>query len=299
MFNKKRYITLPEDWDELTEADWQELLKIRHMVATTDHQWTVEDVRIESARAMLRSRGARQQLNNPQWLLLVSQLAESLTWLWQQTDDGLSLVYRSTQQLIPVVTIGNGKERQALAGPLSHGEDLTFGEFRQAIQHLKAYESPAGQTEADRAAYRTTALCALAGLLYRREATPEEYRQCQQRRVPYDWDTLEEKIRRGRQMKPWQLWGIYAWLAYFCEALTTSTFMVDGEEVSFAPLFEHPTPKTEGESAGGSLQQICLTLAESHVFGTARDVDRTPLLTVMQKLLMDYQTLMKLKKKKI
>lgn len=294
-----RYITLPEDWDELTEADWREVLKIRHMVATTDHQWTVDDVRIESARAMLKNRGVRQQLDNPQWLVLVSQLAESLTWLWQQTADGLSLCYRSTQQLIPTVTIGKGKERQTLAGPLSHGEDLCFGEFRQGFQHLKAYENPAGQTEADRAAYRTTALCALAGLLYRPQPTDEEYRQCHQRRVPYDWDSLDEKIRRGRQMKPWQLWGIYAWTAYFCEALTTGTFVIDGVEVSFAPLFESSAPKKDGERTDGSLQQICLTLAESHVFGTARDVDNTPLLTVMQKLLMDYQTLMKLKKKKI
>ena len=69
-----RYITLSEDWDELTEADWREVLKIRHMVATTDHQWTVDDVRIESARAMLKNRGVRQQLDNPQWLVLVSQL---------------------------------------------------------------------------------------------------------------------------------------------------------------------------------------------------------------------------------
>ena len=45
------------------------------------------------------------------------------------------------------------------------------------------------------------------------------------------------------------------------------------------------------------MSQICLTLAESHVFGTAKDVDRTLLLTVMQKLLMDYRTLIKLKKK--
>mgnify|MGYP006916123622 FL=1 len=298
MKEKQRYITLPEDWDELTEADWRELLRIRHIVASTDMQWTVEDVRIESARAMLRNRGGRQQLNNPQWLKLVNDLAQTLTWLWTEERGLLSLVYRSADNKMPAVTIGKGKAAVRLTGPAPYGYDLTFGEFRQAVQHLKAYEHPTGDSEADRIEYRTKALCALAGLLYRPETTVGGRTE----RQPYDWDSLDEKIRRGQQMKPWQLWGIYAWTAYFCEALATETFIIEGEEVCFAPLFENPTPNPSpqrgGESGGGGLQQICLTLAESHVFGTACDVDRTPLLTVMQKLLLDYHTLMKLKKRK-
>ena len=47
-----------------------------------------------------------------------------------------------------------------------------------------------------------------------------------------------------------------------------------------------------------NMQQICLTLAESHVFGTAKDVDNTQLLVVMQKLLQDYNTLQNIKKKR-
>ena len=100
-------------------------------------------------------------------------------------------------------------------------------------------------------------------------------------------------------MKPWQVWGIYAWFAWFCEYLTTGTFINDGEEVCFAPVFERKQVQGEVEKGNGSrLQQICLTLAESHVFGTVKDVDHTPLLTVMQKLLMDYQTLQSIKKKR-
>ena len=223
---RKRYITLPENWDELTSDDWQEMLRIRHIVASTDHQWTVEDVRIESARALLKSRGVRQQLNNPQWLKLVADLAQSLTWLWSEEQGMLSLVYRSTENKMPCLTVGPNRHRQLLRGPESHGYDLTFGEFRQALQHLKAYENPAGDSEADRIGYRTTALCALAGLLYRPEAD-EDQRHRGLLRQPYDWDSLDDKIGRGRLMKPWQLWGIYAWFAYFCEALTTETFIIE------------------------------------------------------------------------
>ena len=266
---KQRYIELPDTWDELTEADWREVLKIRHTVATTDHQWTPDDVRIETARALLKCRGVMTQVNNQQYLLLLSQLQRSLTWLWQERDGGLALCYRSTRNLLPRV--------RDWQGPRSHGEDLTFGEFRQAIQHLKAWE----------AEQNPAALCALAGLLYR---PADEH----SRRVPYDYDSVEEKIARGQLMKPWQRWGIYAWFAYFCEYLTTGTFVIEGTEVTFAPLFN--VTENENAKGGSSLHRICLTLAESHVFGTARDVDNTQLLTVMQKLLMDYETLRKMRK---
>ena len=281
MKSKQRYITLPETWDELTEADWREVLKIRHLVATTDHAWTVEDVRIETARAMLQNRGVKQQLNNSQWLTLVSQLAQSLDWLWKADDSRLSLVYRSTVNLLP--------NAGRWLGPLSHGEDLVFGEFRQAITHLKNYETDQNHT----------ALCALAGLLYRPEASKEMKCERQLRRQPYDWDDIEQKIRRGQGMKPWQVWGIYAWFAFFCEHLTTGIFIIEGQEVCFSPLFRSQESGSESRDSGGGMQQICLTLAESHVFGTAKDVDNTPLLTVMQKLLMDYNTLQKFKNKKI
>lgn len=277
---KPRYITLPETWDELTEADWRELLKMRQQIIDKQLQLTVSDVRTETARMLLKNRGVGTRINDSQYLLLVGRLADTLGWLWQEHDGGLSLAYRSTENLLPKV--------RDWTGPLSHGGDLMFGEFRQAIAHLKAYEQD----------QNPTALCALAGLLYRPEASRKQKQLQQLRRQPYDWDSLEEKIARGRRMKPWQRWGIYAWMAYFCEYLTTGTFIIDGEEVNFSPIFGGRDESGTG-GHGGGLHQICLTLAESHVFGTANDVDRTPLLTVMLKLLKDYETLQELKKRKI
>ena len=251
---KSRYITLPENWDELTEADWRDLLKMRQQAMVKRLRVTIDDVKIETARILLRNRGVKLQLNNKQYLILVNQVANGLGWLWKSSENGF-------------------------------GGDLVFGEFRQAIAHLKVYE----QTQ------NTEALQALAGLLYRPEANDLQKHEQQLRRQPYDWDSLEDKIKRGQQMKPWQLWGIYAWFAYFCEYLTTGIFVIEGQEVCFAPLFEVSSEKKKGSN--GSLQQICLTLAESHVFGTAKDVDNTQLLVVMQKLLQDYNTLQNLKKK--
>lgn len=279
MKKKQRYIELPDTWDELTEADWRELLKIRQQVVAHGGSYSELDILTETARILLKNRGVKLQLNNPNYIQLVGQLAKSLKWLWHVEDNMISLVYKDTRNLLP-------KVREWL-GPMDHGSDLLFGEFRMAMAVMKNYEQHPSERD----------LNVLAGLLYRPEASEDLKRERGLRRWPYEWDTFGQKEMRGEQMKRWQVWGIYAWFAWFCEYLTTGTFIIDGEEVSFAPIFSHGDG--EGKKEGGSLQQICLTLAESHVFGTAKDVDQTPLLTVMQKLLLDYHTLQKLKTKKI
>ena len=274
---KQRYITIPENWDELTPEDWRELLKMRHKMVKKGLKLSIDDVRIESARMLLQHRGVKAQLDNQQYLVLLSMLARSLTWLWQEVDDGISLAYRSLENKIPTI--------RGWLGPKDYGEDITFGEFRQAVAHLRVWEQK----------QNPQALQALAGLLYRPEASKEQKHRQQLRRQPYDWDSVDDKIARGGKMQPWQLWGVYAWFAYFCEYLTTGTFIIDGVEVCFSPIFQTADSQKK-ESSSGSLQQICLTLAESHVFGTARDVDNTQLLVVMQKLLQDYEQLMRIKK---
>ena len=288
---KQRFIEFPTTWDELTSDDWREVLKIRHTVVTTDHQWTAEDIRIETARALLKCRGVKTQINNPKYLELLARLQQSLTWLWPVEGSIVSLSYRSTVNLMPRV--------RDWLGPMSHGEDLMFGEFRQAMAALRTFESPAGETPEKCNELRQTALQALAGLLYRPAATDSQRHMQQLRRQPYDWDSLNDQVKRGAQMKPWQVWGIYAWFAYFCEYLTEGVFIIGGCEVCFAPLFEKSASGgLPVGSPSNSLQQICLTLAESHVFGNYRDVEHTPLLTVMQKLLQDYETLKKVRSKR-
>lgn len=283
MKEKERYISLPEDWDELSQDDWRDLLRMRQQTIDRGMKVTVDDVRTETARLMLRNRGVRQQTDNQQWVLLVSQLARTLTWLWEERDEGISLVYRSTRNLLPRV---KAKDK-VWTGPKSYGEDLTFGEFRMMVALLHDYEQ----------SLNPRALDVLAGLLYRPLASEQQRHEQQLIRQPYDWDDFTEKERRGKRMQRWQVWGIYAWAAYFCEALTTDTFVVDGVELCFAPIFGKPG---KGEGGGkGSMLQVGLTLAESRVFGTLRDVDHTPLLTVMQKLLADYEALQRMKKQSL
>lgn len=270
----KRYIDVPSDWDEIDGDDWREALLVRDYATSHPRRaWTADDVRRETVRRWLSRRGMTIDRRDEERLQLVDALARTLGWLWPDDEQGLLLVFRTTRQLMP--TMGGWH------GPRSHGEDLCFGEFRQAMLHLRAWERDRNET----------ALCALAGLLWR----PADG----DRRVAYDADGLDAQIRRGQQMTHWQRWAAYAWLAYFAEYLATGTFVIDGEEVTFEPLFGRKEPGGEAPgtgAGGGGLLRVALTLAEGGTFGTLSQTEHAPLLTVMLKLLMDYQTMQRMKK---
>ncbi|KAA6318047.1 hypothetical protein EZS27_031895, partial [termite gut metagenome] len=92
-------------------------------------------------------------------------------------------------------------------------------------------------------------------------------------------------------------WGIYAWFAYFCEYLLTGTFIIEGTEVCFAPIFAHSDSDAGGSEQNLGLHAIGLSVAESGVFGNAEQTDRTLLLKIMLKLLNDHQRAQALQKR--
>lgn len=276
---KKNIVMFPEVWDELTEADWVAMLKLRErlLALPSDSAVSIDDIRREAARSLLLNRGIRTRSSNDKYMLLVYQCGLKLDWLWQTDDEGrVSLVYRSTVNLLPMF--------DALHGPMSHGADLVFGEFKDAIGMCRTYDATG-----DFDVLRT-----LAGLLYRKRRNSRTGKH----RLPYDLDNEAEA--RGRRLPDWFVWGVYAWFSFFCEYLTTGIFIIDGEEVCFSKVFKGSGSQESGSSGNGlGLNAIALTLSETGVFGDFEDVLHTPLLMVMMKLLHDANSLEQLKKRKV
>ena len=265
----KKIEMFPEIWDELTEADWVSMLKLReHLLTMVGAEITIKDIRIEAARCLLLNRGIRTRLRNDKYFLLVHQAAEKLDWLWQEDDEHrVSLVYRSTKQLLP--------KWGQLFGPMSHGGDLVFGEFKEAVTLCQAYDKEG----------RKELLQQLAGLLYRRRNPQRSF----PRRIAYDKDPSYTQLIRGQRMPDWFLWGVYAWFSFFCEYLATGIFIIDGREVCFSKIFgigNSGNSENTGNTGLG-LNAIVMTLAESQVFGDFDDVLHTPLMRVLMKLLHD------------
>ena len=272
----RKDIEFPDCWEELQPAEWVYLLKLRNLLMTQQGV-SLTDVKRAWCAFVLKSRGMKVRQRKPDELLLADRLAETLDWMWLIDDEEqcVSLHFDTTRNLLP--------EYKGLRGPQSHGGDLTFGEFRAATAAMNLYTED----------HLPSDLLALVAVLYR---FPDPVTG---KRVPFDPDDLPTLMRDVQRVMPdWLQWGIYAWFARFCEYLLTGKFVIDGQTVTFSPVFgrrEKDAPQGVGQDLG--LNSILYTVAESGVFGTATETDRAPLLRVLLKLLDDKQRADELMKK--
>lgn len=266
---KGKYINFPDCWEEVSPDEWAHLLRLRNLLMT-QRGVTLTDVRRAWCSFVIKRRGYKfRRKNNTDDMILVDRLADTLDWMWKIETEGynrwVTLTVDTTQNLLP--------EFMGLRGPQSHGADLTFGEFRAATAAMNLYTQD--HTPSD--------LLALVAVLYRRPGADGK-------RLPFDADQLPRYMSDARLMPDWIQWGIYAQFAYFCDYLTKGIFVIDGQEVTFSPVFARRDPAAPRSSAQDlGLNSILYTVAESGVFGTAADTDRAPLLRVLLKLLDDKQ----------
>lgn len=259
-------LDFPDCWEEVDGKEWVHLLWLRQQLAERKNL-TLDDIRQAWCAFVLQNRGLKN--NHPGFWLLVRELAGTLEWMWRTEKNGdttvVSLTFDSTVNLLPCAA--------GLTGPASHGADLTFGEFRAATAALSLYDR----------SHEGTDLLALCAILYR----PAKKQKGLFRREPFDAERLPVLMARARILQPYLQWGIYAWFASFCRYLYTGTFLIDGQEVCFAPIFDRTKRTADPPSEGLGLNSILYSVASSGVFGTATDTDNTLLLRVMMKLLDD------------
>ena len=268
-------IDFPEVWDELTRKDWADCLNLRQKIINRKIAVSIMDVKCETVRCLLLNRGIKTRYSSEKYYLLIYKLAIGLDWLWKDNSDGLELVYRSTVNLIPKFGY--------LVGPRSHGEDLTFGEFKQAVSILKMYDEKKDD------AY----LKILCGLLYRHKS---DYRKTGAWRESMEKETAMDWMKRGARMPEQLRWGTYAWFAFFAEYLMTGDFIIDGALVNFSCLFEKSAGTKKSECNDIGLNAIAFSIAESKVFGDVKEVHNTQLLRIMLKMLNDYNKAKELEK---
>lgn len=265
---KQKDIDFPDCWEEVKPLEWLHLLKIRHKLMKQQGVALI-DVKREWCAYVLKNRGYRFT-SNVDDMLLVDELGKTLDWMWKMNEGTVELTYDCTENLLPVW--------RYLRGPISHGADLTFGEFRHAAAVMNKYNT--NQEPVD--------LRALCATLYRK---PVKDKGCISRE-PFRPQYMGRYMGLVRDMPEWIQWGVYAWFAYFCEYLFTGTFIIDGLEICFAPVFarQRKTPDSKPISTQSlGMNSVLYSVAESGIFGNADATDDTLLLRVMMKLLDDKQ----------
>lgn len=268
---KQKEVEFPENWDEVTSLEWLRILKLRENLSKQP-ELSLLDVKRQWAMYALKTRGYRFK-SKVDDMLLIDELSKTLDWMWHVNSDesgtAVELIYDSTVNLLPTW--------QLLHGPANHGADMTFGEFRHAVTAMNKYTVE--QSPID--------LRALCAILYRK---PIQDKGCFHRK-PFRQQSMSQYMGMVRWMPEFIQWGVYAWFAYFCEYLFSGTFIIDGLELSFAPVFERQKKYPDAQKSAQSLGMVGVlhSVAEGGIFGNVDATDDTLLLRVMMKLLDDKQ----------
>ncbi|MEA4976008.1 MAG: hypothetical protein VB046_09760 [Paludibacter sp.] len=276
--NKK--IIIPEDYSELTKKQLRIVVRGFLKMTITLHIQPV-DVQRDLADYILGRKKYIYSLKREKYFLMVDRVAGKLDWLFCYEGNLAMMNFNTTENILPVL---NG-----LQGPQSHGADITFCEFRTAVDIMEQYNQDHDDETLD----------ALVGTLYRlpdkKETDPDFNGQYRRK---FNKHHIGIYTRRAKKIQPEFKYAIYLWFANFCRYLVEGVFYIEGKEVEFAPVFgvnEDPDTKSNSDKLG--MMSILFTLADAGTFGNVEATDNALLLDVMCKLLNDHNLAKQLQKK--
>jgi len=273
----KKAIEIPECWDELSPKQFRYLLKQVFMMME-NRQIQTKDLLRSFADYLCGYPVYIKPNRKEEYLLLLDTLSDRLSWIFRKEDYDILLNFDTTTNLLP--SIGR------LLGPVSHGSDLRFGEYRTACEFYNRYTTD----------HNREALDVLTGILYRKpnkdidkQSFDGDYREA------FNRHHIDIYAKRVTHIPEYVKWGVYQWFGYFCKYLMTGDFIIEGREVSFAPLFSSQSDPDvkQGDSLG--MTSVLFSLAESRTFGNIKETDNAFLFEVMLKMLNDKQQIDKLK----
>lgn len=273
-------IIIPEDYSELTKK--QLLVVIRGFLKMTMHESIQpEDIQRDLADHILGRKKFIYPLKREKYYLMVDRVAEKLSWIFSFENDEVMLNFNTTENIIP--------ELNGLKGPQSHGADITFCEFRTAVDIMEQYNEYHDDETLD----------ALVGALYRlpdkKETSPDFNGQYRRR---FNKHHIDLYARRARKIIPEFKYAVYLWFANFCKYLVNGVFFIEGKEVEFSPVFGvDQDPDAEKSTDKLGMMSILFTLADAGTFGNIEATDNALLLDVMCKLLNDHNQAKQLQKK--
>jgi len=261
----------PVCWEMITQRELQAIIEL---FGTLDKGkgFSLLDIKRSWVALVLKWRGVTLK-NTIDDMILVDEVAKELDWLIYYDNDKktANLNYDCIKCIVP--------RYNDLTGPANFGYDLTFGEYRKLLVIFN--EISQGNNVA---AYMDM----LAGTLYRR------YDARLKRRVAFNPDY--DYSHNAKRLPEWLKYYAYMWFGAFCQYLMTSPFIIDGNEINFSVIFTSPDSNESVPDNFIGMNSILFSVAESHVFGTATDVDNTQLFRILMKLVDDKNKSDELKK---
>lgn len=256
---------IPSSFDEMTGDDYIRFIKLWERLQSklmdishlkTELVYHFLGIRHSAARWDQFTVDEKQNIS-----LNVFQIAEKLDFLFTEKEiDGkihLGINLSWTKNHIP--------EYRGLFGPDKLLADITWIEYKDAMVASTAYI----ESEDIEDLYR------LAAILYRKKSFWTKKRKA------YDPEQVDANMQHTRQWPSFVLYGIFLFFLSCEKYIREGTFNVDNRKITFSSLF---TGEEESSVPGAGLTGLLYNLAETGVFGNAKETARQNLYDVLFRL---------------
>lgn len=225
------------------------------------------------------------------------QLSETLHWLYreEETPEGMEAIlnYNEIRNRIPELRNDAGT---LLIGPAFGLTDITFGEYRAAWSSFEAFGTGRQHDDLDR----------FIAVLYRPERADYHRLKMQPgfdgvRREAFNRHLIEHYATLLKNVPFWEKQTIWLWFFNCDRFLKEEEILLGGKVVTFAELFSRRRRNEDAETLDENdlgMLSLLFMLAESGLFGSIENVERTNFLDVLTALLYWKQQADRIKLKK-
>lgn len=270
---------IPSSFDEMSSDDYIRFIKLWMGVQNKLHD--VNYLKTELVFHFLNIKHSPfrwQRLSEDEKLLIssnINYIATHLDFLVSERDvDGkihVGIPLTWTKNHIP--------EYRGLKGPADALADITWIEYKDAM--MAAIDYIENEDVDD--------LARLVAILYRKKYLFSK------RRRAYDPERVSQIMKKTKKIPFPTLYGIFLFFLSCEKYIREGTFIVDREEISFSSLFKKSDGADEG-SNGTWMTELLYNLAETGVFGNAKETSRQNLFDILFRLYQvhkDYKRRMK------
>jgi hypothetical protein len=204
-------------------------------------------------------------------------LTNTLDWLIRVEEDengkpvGI-LNYTGVEQHYPFIDV----DSDTLAGPSDCMLDITFGEYRAAWRYFETYSISRNDTDLDH----------FIACLYR-PMKKNRYGETIGRQ-PFNPDAIEKHVKKVAEIPFWQKYAITLWFGNCDKYIKENELELDGKPITFAQLFNFKTKTDDVEVLDENdlgLTGLLYMIAESGIFGTVEEINKTNYIDILLALL--------------
>lgn len=272
-------IEIPAHWDEMNDGQrryclTQAVFASLGIITPTEAKvrclyYLLEIKRDHQSIAKERMWPAERVMEKNSRIFLLCE--ELITFLFRKNDkDQMEINYDTIMNHFPEVKAGKKK----LFGPGHLLADITFGEFRAALEEMGEYFETREQESLSR----------MIACLYRPERAEYET-LCKaedfdgMRREPFNRARIEENAVYASKLPAVIRMAILLWFTYTIDYIQKEDLVLGGREVNFSLIFTGGEGSGQRDNSGWT--GVLYTIAEKGTFGNIQATDRAGLLDLL------------------